>query len=60
MTKQDYINARKRTCCICGKNFEGWGNNPAPVKDEGVCCDDCNATRVIPARIAQLSRRNEE
>ena len=31
----------KHTCCICGKEFEGDGNNPYPVADEGVCCDDC-------------------
>lgn len=39
------------TCCICGKSFIGYGNNPAPVKDEGLCCDDCNRDSVIPARI---------
>ena len=29
----------KHMCCICGKEFEGYGNNPEPVKsfDEGVC-----------------------
>lgn len=23
----------KKTCCICGKPFDGYGNNPAPVID---------------------------
>ena len=40
-----------KKCCICGKEFEGWGNNPWPVKSEGLCCDDCNMEHVIPARI---------
>ena len=31
-------------CCICGKEFKGYGNNPYPVnKEEGArCCDECN------------------
>ena len=50
----------KHICCICGKEFEGWGNNPwpYPVSDESdVCCDDCNMCMVIPLRIT-YSRRN--
>lgn len=39
-----------KQCCICGKIFIGYGNNPAPVKNEGVCCDDCNRSVVIPKR----------
>ena len=42
----------KHTCCICGKEFEGYGNNPYPVAEDGVCCDDCNMNKVIPARIS--------
>lgn len=26
-----------RTCCICGGKWEGWGNNPAPVTNDGRC-----------------------
>ena len=44
-------------CCICGKEFEGYGNNPAPYKNTGVCCDECNARYVIPARIERLHKR---
>jgi len=40
-----------KICCICGKRFEGYVNNPYPVVDEGQCCDQCNQTRVLPARI---------
>lgn len=37
-------------CCICGKDFEGFGNNAEPIAD-GQCCDACNASEVIPARM---------
>ena len=43
-----------RYCCICGKRIEGHGNNAAPLKD-GICCDDCNVTKIIPKRL-KLSR----
>ncbi len=47
-----------KTCCICGKNFEGFGNNPEPLQPfnngENVCCDDCNKG-VIAARIARAT-----
>lgn len=40
------------TCCICGKHIKGeWGNNPFPVVNAGECCDKCNYTVVIPARL---------
>ena len=38
-------------CCICGEESEGYGNNPAPVKESGKCCDACNRKFVIPARL---------
>ena len=45
-------------CCICGKKFTGWGNNPWPVSEnpDAECCDECNATQVIPARISGLRK----
>ncbi len=43
-----------KKCCICGKKFTGWGNNPAPVKLKGECCDECNNDYVIPARLVQM------
>jgi hypothetical protein len=43
---------KKKKCCICNKVLTGYGNNPAPVKDRGECCDACNAAVVIPARMA--------
>lgn len=41
----------EKTCCICGKKFTGWGNDPWPVKMEGECCDDCNNSEVLTARL---------
>lgn len=43
-----------KKCCICGEKFTGWGNNPAPVKTLGECCDACNSSVVVPARLAQF------
>lgn len=37
-------------CCICGKRFKGFGNNPDPIKKEGRCCDECNK-KVIEERM---------
>ena len=34
--------------------IEGHGHNPRPVKDVGVCCSDCNASVVLPARMKAL------
>lgn len=53
-------------CCICKKEFHGYGNNPwgaAWKTDKGevelledfaptdVCCDECNKSYVLPGRI---------
>ena len=46
---------KKQTCCICNKIFVGYGNNPAPITQEGRCCDDCNTGKVIPARLIRYS-----
>lgn len=39
------------SCVICGEEIDGYGNNPAPVVEEGRCCDSCNIKFVIPARL---------
>jgi hypothetical protein len=41
-----------KRCSICGKAYVERGNNAEPV-NEGRCCDECNATIVLPARLAQ-------
>ena len=41
-------------CCFCKKLVKGYGNNPAPVKNSGKCCNECNAEIVIPARLMEM------
>lgn len=43
-------------CCLCGKDFIGYGNNPWPLREneDDRCCDECNDTKVIPARLQRL------
>lgn len=52
----------KVKCCFCGETISGWGNNPYPANKEpdAVCCDYCNATVVIPARIKQMQQQIDE
>ena len=47
------IRTDKKTCCICGKEFYGYCNNPEPYMphSKGMCCDDCNMKYVIPSRM---------
>lgn len=51
----------KHICCICGCEFEGYGNNPYPLvnDEEARCCDECN-WKVIEARINQIKDSKEE
>lgn len=46
-------------CSICGKKYEGYGNNAHPVND-GRCCDKCNLETVIPRRITESVMLKEE
>jgi len=47
----------ERQCDFCGEDVgEYGGNNPAPLKGTK-CCDDCNETKVRPARMAQPEAR---
>jgi hypothetical protein len=39
-----------KECVMCGGDAGEYGNNPAPLHTEGVCCDDCNQ-EVVMARI---------
>ena len=47
----------RNTCVICGKEFNGYGNNPWPVVKSGKCCDECNFDIVLPARMAGNTRK---
>lgn len=46
-------------CCICGHEYTNYGHNPWPVvNDEHLrCCERCNNTKVIPARIKLISHK---
>ena len=48
-------------CCICGKMIKGYGNDPWPiVKDENAkCCDKCNDTKVIQARLSNYFNKED-
>ena len=46
-------------CCICKKRFNGYGNNPWPLKERGKCCNSCNED-VILARLALMIRSKED
>lgn len=43
-----------KKCCICGKEYAGYGHNAQPLQD-GRCCDKCNK-KVIVARIKNLTQ----
>jgi len=54
-------------CVLCGNPCEPWheeptgyGHNPEPLADLGRCCDNCNATKVIPARLGMMVRGLDE
>ena len=44
---------KKHLCCFsdCNAFIRFFGNNPAPLKKRGKCCDDCNQSKVIPQRM---------
>lgn len=46
-------------CCICGKEINGYGNNPSPLKGD-LCCDECNINVVVPYRMFINSLSNSK
>ena len=49
-----------KKCVLCDSVLETYGNNPAPLAQDGECCDDCNSTKVIPARVAWIKADHEK
>lgn len=47
-----------KVCCICQCKFDGYGNNAEPVA-VGQCCDECNMSVVVPARLEGIYRENQ-
>lgn len=49
------MSKKVRRCVICGAVLPkgDYGNNPEPIKpfSSGVCCNECNMSQVIPARL---------
>lgn len=41
--------------CGCFISDDRWGHNPAPLPGKK-CCTECNFTKVLPARIAELKQ----
>ena len=50
-------NSKTYICCICGREFHDYGNNPQPIsqKIEDRCCNECNQKHIMPARIARYT-----
>ena len=49
-------------CDICGRIFKGgYSNDPWPILEEldAECCDECNWSKVLPARIEKLKNNKE-
>ena len=42
-------------CSLCKGKYKNYGNNSEPLSD-GRCCDECNVTKVLPARIERYRR----
>ena len=51
--EEDDQHDEEHTCCICGNKFYGVGDNPYPVKQEGVCCEKCNWEVVLKERFRE-------
>ena len=49
------------TCALCRTAFFGRGNVTLPLGEPGDrCCDECNASKVIPTRLAVTAKRASE
>lgn len=46
---------RTYTCVLCNEKKEGFGNNPEPLANEGLCCDSCNH-KVVRERFRLANR----
>ena len=45
-----------KTCILCHKEYTGYGNNPEQLAkyEDGQCCNECNANKVLPERFKKL------
>ena len=49
-------------CCLCGGDYDHWGNNPDPLSNlkGDRCCDKCNSDLVIPTRLIMMAPMTEK
>ena len=47
-------------CDLCGGEMDKYGNNAEPILRNGRCCDKCNLTEVIPARLRKAKEVKNE
>lgn len=52
------MDKQTKICPICGKPYEGYGNNPEPLNIEGQVCNTCNMEVIIPIRILLLNKKH--
>lgn len=59
---------KRGKCCFegCTNEYDNWGHNPHPLRSAFTsgdapgfnrCCDECNTSRVVPARAMTYFRR---
>ena len=60
MKRRMLIKDTPHRCCLCGKVFREFPNNPYPLSDAGVCCRECNVTKVIPERVRIAKEKEGE
>jgi len=61
---EDYNKSLNNKCCLCGEQMDYigdkkrvYGHNAEPIaKGHGRCCDNCNFTEVISARLNMLTK----
>lgn len=56
--RQDKGGSRTMRCSICGRHIKGDGNSASPV-NKGTCCDFCNYSVVVPARLKIHNERKK-
>ena len=54
------MSSNDKKCCLCGCDYDEFGNNPFPLATEGKCCDKCNQEKVIKARFKAMFEEHEE
>jgi len=51
--KKEETKVQEFICVICKDLSVGYGNNAQPINN-GVCCNYCNFTKVLPERMKQI------